>query len=53
MIFKDMIADLSGDLMADDYIVNKLAERNAPLLKKLISRFKGTIKKSATVIANP
>ncbi len=45
----EVIADLSGDLMADDYIVNKLAERNAPLLKKLISRFKGTIKKSATV----
>ena len=45
----EVIADLSGDLMADDYIVNKLAERNAPLLKKLISRFKGTIKKSTTV----
>ena len=45
----EVIADLSGDLMADDYIVNKLAERNAPLVKKLISRFKGTIKKSATV----
>ena len=45
----EVTADLSGDLMADDYIVNKLAERNAPLVKKLISRFKGTIKKSATV----
>ena len=45
----EVIADLSGDLMADDYIINKLAERNAPLVKKLISRFKGTIKKSATV----
>jgi len=49
IIDTEVIADLSGDLMADDYIVNKLAERNAPLLKKLISRFKGTIKKSATV----
>ncbi len=45
----EIIADLSGDLMADDYIVNKLAERNAPLVKKLVSHFKNTIKKSATV----
>ena len=49
LYFASKTADLSGDLMADDYIVNKLVERNAPLLKKLISRFKGTIKKSTTV----
>ena len=45
----EVTADLAGDILADDYIVNKLAERNAPLVKKLISRFKGTIKKSTTV----
>ena len=45
----EVTADLAGDILADDYIVNKLAKRNAPLVKKLISRFKGTIKKSATV----
>ncbi len=45
----EVTADLAGDLMADDYFVNKLAERDAPLVKKLVNSFKNTIKKSATV----
>ena len=42
-------SDLLGDLLSDQYFVDKLAERNLPLVKRLISQFKGTIKKSATV----
>ena len=45
----EVTADLAGDLMADDYFVNKLAERDASLVKKLVNSFKNTIKKSATV----
>ena len=40
---------LKVKIFYDDYFVNKLAERDASLVKKLISRFKGTIKKSAMV----
>ena len=42
-------SDLLGDLLSDQYFVDKLAERNLPLVKRLISQFQGTIKKSATV----
>ncbi len=40
-------ADLIGELLGNDYYINKLADRNLPLLKKLFLKIKGLIKKSA------
>lgn len=40
---------LLGELLGEQYVIDTLAERNESLVKQLINRFKGTIKKSATV----
>ncbi len=40
-------ADLIGELLGNDYYINKLADRNLPLLKKLFLKIKGLIKKNA------
>ncbi len=40
-------ADLIGELLGNDYYINKLANRNLPLLKKLYLKIKGLMQKSA------
>ncbi len=40
-------ADLIGELLGNDYYINKLANRNLPLLKKIYLKIKGLIQKSA------
>ena len=49
LIRTELNADLAGVLLGDDYFIEKLAQRDASLVKKIFNHLKGLTKKSTTI----
>ena len=49
LIRTELNADLVGTLLGDDYFIEKLAQRDASLVKKIFNHLKGLTKKSTTI----
>lgn len=49
LIRTELNADLVGTLLGEDYFIEKLAQRDASLVKKIFNHLKGLTKKSTTI----
>ena len=52
LVETELTADLAGIVFSDEYAINKLAERNLPLVKKIFNGLKALVKRNPSATTN-